>query len=149
MKKIAVLLLSVSLFNIQSFAQESDHHKGHHQPQAATQVKSDKKFVADDNLKSRMGAVLDAVKALEAAGVNKNKNDSVIEAGKKIEATVNDIFKTCKLEPDADAAIHPILADLLKGASFFKKGNAKEGHEKIHKALLKYEETFEHAGWGK
>lgn len=149
MKNIAVLLLSVSLFNIQTFAEESEHHKGHHQPKAAVQVKSDKKFVADDNLKSRMSAVLEAVKALEADETSHKKNDKVIEVGKKIEASVNDIFKTCKLEPDADAAIHPILADLLKGASLLKKGNAKEGHEKIHKALVKYEETFEHAGWGK
>jgi hypothetical protein len=60
---------------------------------------------------------------------------------------VQDIFKSCKLAPDADAAIHPILAEILEGAYMLKKGDEKNGHEKIHKALLKYGDSFEHPGW--
>ena len=80
MKKIAVVLLSVSLFNIQVFAQESDHHKDHQQSKATTQAKLDKKYVADDNLKTRMSAVLDAVKALQTNDAGKKNNDKIIEA---------------------------------------------------------------------
>jgi hypothetical protein len=50
-------------------------------------------------------------------------------------------------EPDADAAIHPILAEILEGAHLLKNGIEKDGHERIHKALLKYGDNFEHSGW--
>jgi hypothetical protein len=92
----------------------------------------------------RMTAVLNTMKAMHAAGAKVNLS----ETGTKIETTVQDIFKKCKLEPAADAAIHPILADLLKGADLFKKGNEKEGHEIIHNALLRYEDFFNHPGFG-
>jgi hypothetical protein len=45
----------------------------------------------------------------------------------KITETVNDIFKTCKLEPEADAAIHPSLGLILDGASEFKNGQFENG----------------------
>ena len=64
------------------------------------------------------------------------------EAGEKIKTTVEDIFKTCKLAPDADAAIHPILADLLKGADLLKADKKEEGHQVIHSALTKYTQFF-------
>lgn len=70
------------------------------------------------------------------------KDIEVKKAGQEVEATVKDIFANCKLEPAADAAIHPVLAEILNGANLLKKGDAKGGHDKIHHALLKYEELF-------
>lgn len=75
------------------------------------------------------------------------KKKLVVATGSSVESVVHDIFKSCKLAPDADAAIHPILAQILDGAAMLKKGDEKNGHEKIHNALLKYEENFEHVGW--
>lgn len=129
-----------------------DHATQHSQMMAQ---KPTKKFSVDEDLKVRMGAVLNTMKALHAAEAKKTQKEmksdqhknQYAEAGRKIETTVQDIFKTCKLAPDADAAIHPILAELLSGAALLKKGNAKEGHEKIHKALLTYEDYFAHPGW--
>lgn len=121
---------------------EGEHH--HHDEHVAAPVaKPAKKFATDDNLRVRMSAVLNTMKAMHDPGAKVN----LAETGAKIEATVQDIFKKCKLEPAADAAIHPILADLLKGADLFKKGNEKEGHEIIHNALLRYEDYFDHPGW--
>lgn len=122
---------------------EGGHH--HHDEHAASGpvAKPAKKFATDDNLRVRMTTVLNTMKAMHDAGAKVN----LPETGAKIETTVQDIFKKCKLEPAADAAIHPILAELLKGADLFKKGNEKEGHEIIHNALLRYEDFFNHPGW--
>ncbi|HNE18945.1 MAG TPA: hypothetical protein PKM44_11900 [Turneriella sp.] len=115
----------------------------HHGEATASVGKPVKKFATDDNLRVRMTAILNTMKAMHDAGAKVN----LAKTAAKIEATVQDIFKKCKLEPAADAAIHPILAELLKGAELFKKGNEKEGHDTIHKALLRYEDFFDHPGW--
>lgn len=123
---------------------EGEHH--HHDEHAATApvAKPAKKFATDDNLRVRMTTVLNTMKAMHDAGAKVNLS----ETGTKIDTTVQDIFRKCKLEPAADGAIHPILADLLKGADLFKKGKEKEGHEIIHNALLRYEDFFDHPAFG-
>ncbi len=136
------IVLTAALFGChKKSAGESEHH--HHGETAAPVAKPAKKFATDDNLRVRMTAILNTMKAMHGEGAKVNLSDT----GTKIEATVQDIFKKCKLEPAADAAIHPILAELLKGAELFKKGNEKEGHEIIHNALLRYEDFFDHPGW--
>lgn len=122
---------------------EAEHH--HHEEHAAAPVaKPATKFATDDNLRVRMTTVLNTMKAMHDAGAKVN----LPETGTKIETTVQDIFKKCKLEPAADAVIHPILAELLKGAELFKKGNEKDGHQIIHNALLHYEDFFDHPAFG-
>ena len=136
------VLLAAALFGCHKKpAAGGEHH--HHGEATALVAKPAKKFTTDDNLRVRMAAVLNTMKAMHDAGAKVNLS----ETGTKIEITVQDIFKKCKLEPAADAAIHPILAELLKGADLFKKGNEKEGHEIIHNALLRYEDFFDHPGW--
>jgi len=138
------VVLAAALFGCHKEPAGAGEHHHHGENMAAAKVsKPAKKFATDENLRVRMTAVLDTMKAMHAAGAKAKLADT----GKKIEATVQDIFKKCKLEPAADAAIHPILAELLKGASLFKKGNQKEGHEIFHKALLSYEDFFDHPGF--
>lgn len=121
-----------------------EEHKHHDEYKAEANVsKPAKKFATDESLRVRMTAVLNTMKAMHDSGAKVN----LAETGAQIEATVQDIFKKCKLEPEADAAIHPILAELLKGADLFKKGREKEGNEIIHNALLRYEDFFDHPGW--
>ena len=122
----------------------ADQHNHHDEQKTEANVsKPAKKFTTDENLRVRMTTILNTMKAMHDSGAKIN----LTETGAKIEATVQDIFKKCKLEPAADAAMHPILAELLKGADLFKKGKEKEGHEIIHNALLRYEDFFDHPGW--
>ena len=138
------IVLTATLFGChKKSAGDGEHHHHDGYAAAAPVAKPAKKFTTDENLRVRMAAVLNTMKAMHDAGAKANLS----ETGTKIETTVQDIFKTCKLEPAADAAIHPILAELLKGADLFKKGNEKEGHEIIHNALLRYEDFFDHPGW--
>lgn len=106
-----------------------------------------RKFIADEALKVRMTRVLEIMKAMHEAESKPAGDLNIPEIGKKVDATVQDIFKNCKLAPDADAAIHPVLAELLKGAALLMQGDKKAGHEIIHNALLRYEDYFIHPGW--
>ena len=140
-----ILIKTIIIFSlfvrIHAFAEDiSHHHHLAHVLMDKTPAKPVKKFIADQSLKKRMDIILKTMTAL-------NKKEYLAEIGEKIEFTVQDIFKNCKLAPDADAAIHPILAEILEGASQLKRGQGKEGHKKIHNALLKYEDYFDHAGW--
>lgn len=146
MRRILMLIILSYIFNSPSFAAETSHHS-HGANSKATETKPSKKFIADHNLKERMNAILGTMEKLSKNGSATEKKKLVITTGGSVESIVQDIFKSCKLAPDADAAIHPILAQILEGTVMLKKGDEKNGHEKIHNALLKYEEHFEHIGW--
>ncbi len=134
-------LLSFAFSN-QSFALENSHH-GHQSSSQTKEHKLSKKFIPSDALKERMITILKVLGNLSKSGSSSEIKKRTVFAGKKVESTVHDIFRSCKLAPDADAAIHPILAQILDGATMLKNGDKKNGHEKIHRALLKYEENFE------
>ena len=107
-------------------------------------IATGKKFTADEALAMRMGKVQktsEGIAARNAAGITKPELE---KAGREITSLVHDIFKSCKLEPEADAAIHPLLADILQGASLLVNGKYSEGHKKIHHAFMSYEKLFEH-----
>lgn len=144
-----VFLMSAILslvFNGQSYASENSHH--HHGANSkTTETKPAKKFIADKDLREKMNSILEAMLQLNKTMSVTEKKKQVITTGSGVESIVQDIFKSCKLAPDADAAIHPILAQILDGADMLKKGDEKNGHEKIHQALLKYEDNFDHSGW--
>jgi hypothetical protein len=141
MKTILTTIL-IFIVNI-TFAQTHDHHSGHDKKNAK-KIEVKNQFIPTADLKMRMEKILNLMKEL-----NPKKDDvkTVKSYGDKLTETVNDIFKTCKLEPDADAAIHPSLGLILDGASEFKNGKFESGHKKIHDALLDYEKMFKHEGW--
>ncbi len=140
--KIAIITV-LSFFVSFGNTQNHDHHTAHSK-KTENQIVSKKQFKPTDDLKVRMEKLLSHVKELS------NKKDdikSVKEYGIKLTDTVSDIFKTCKLEPEADAAIHPTLGLILEGAEDFKNGKYESGRKKIHGALLDYERLFKHEGW--
>lgn len=133
---IALLLATSGTAN----AANDDHH---HQHAAESAESSTKRFAADKELRTRMEIIMTTMDSLHAEKMPKAQ---VQAAGTKIEKTVQDIFKNCKLEPEADAAIHPILAKILEAANLLKKGERASGHAKLHEAVARYEKKFIHAG---
>ena len=70
---------------------------------------------------------------------------------KKVNAEVAGIVQNCKLEPEADAQLHIVIAEIMAGVEAMEgkvKGETPSaGAEKIGKALNAYGEHFDHAGW--
>ena len=146
MKAFLISTILSFVFSGQIFAAENSH-LSHGDSSNVSEVKPDKKFIADEALKERMNSILSAMQKLNKTGSASEQKKKVVTTGGRVESVVQDIFKSCKLAPDADAAIHPILAEILEGAHLLKNGIEKDGHERIHKALLKYGDNFEHSGW--
>jgi hypothetical protein len=144
-KKPGLFFITIVLF----VTATCDHHDKHSHDHAGGLSSADKmekparKFAADLNLQKGMTQIHDIIKALHNS---KGEKDLPSEAA-KLEAAVQNIFQTCKLEPEPDKALHGVLAGVLEGAAIFKKGDFDAGHEKIHSALMRYEEFFEHPGW--
>lgn len=80
---------------------------------------------------------------MDAAGYARTATD--------VEAQVGDIVENCKLDPDADAVLHVIIAELGEGIDAMKaKGDdarAEEGMVKVVTALNNYGKYFNHPGW--
>ncbi len=144
MKKIKLLSFFVLLLFASRSLLAEEHNHQHESGVSNSKNQSNKKFVADSNLQSRMqkisallGDPSDPKSAIKSDDAQSSK-----EVGIAIEKAVGEIFSTCKLEPSADAAIHPILAQILSGADLLKNGKASEGAEKVHGAFQKYHAKF-------
>ena len=69
----------------------------------------------------------------------------------KVNAEVAGIVQNCKLEPQADAQLHLLIANILAGVEAMEgkvQGETRRaGAERIARALDAYGEHFDHAGW--
>ncbi len=120
---------------------QADPHQAHfsNTPNSS----NSEKFLADEKLNQYMKTVLLRFDALHEA----HSESEVKDTGLQIKTVVQDIFKNCKLEPDADAAVHPILAEILAGATLLESAEKDAGMEKINQALDSYQKTFSHPDW--
>ena len=60
------------------------------------------------------------------------------------------MVKNCKLDENADAMLHLLLADIIAGADAMAgqdSSEARKGAEKIAHALENYPTYFDHPGW--
>lgn len=124
------------------------HHETHVHPPADNVATKNppsvpsKKFTADEPLKKNMAGIRKSMATLHHK--DKVKDPAIVKAvGIEIEKIVDQIFKTCKLPPAADEAIHPVLAELLSAAQLLQEGKTDEAHAKIHHALQQYDQLFE------
>jgi hypothetical protein len=124
------------------FAQAKDEHTKHHHAASGLRLNQGKKWETDEPLRKGMTAIQDALHKLTPA--------TYAETSGSISDSVGEIFKTCKLAPEADAVLHEVLAKILRGASEMKAGAAakrQHGAEEVRKALAEYAHYFQHPGW--
>ena len=69
----------------------------------------------------------------------------------KVNAEVAGIVQNCKLEPEADAQLHIVIAELMAGAEAMEGKETgvtrRAGAVRVVKALNAYGDYFDHAGW--
>lgn len=99
-------------------------------------------WASDAPLRQGMRAILDAV----VAAVREGSGGKALAS--ELRGQISYLFANCKLEPEADAALHVILADLLRSAQRLDDGaSAKDEHDALHAALKTYGQRFQHPGW--
>lgn len=99
-------------------------------------------WASDAPLRQGMQAILDAV----VAAVRAQGEGPALAA--ELRAQIDFLFANCRLEPEADAALHGILAELLLSAQRLEAGaSAVEEHDALHASLQRYGQLFQHPGW--
>ena len=131
-----------------AFAEEqpSEEHS-HHAHAAASSDAAIGPFATDAPLRAGMTRVRASVAALSefaAASTSATIDDrQVVRLTDEVNAAIQSMFAQCRLPPDADAALHPLLADLLQANSALADAPSNwEPLAKMQGVLKLYDEQF-------
>ena len=125
------------------------HHQDH---STKLELNQGKKWETDEPLRKGMTEIKTILEG-KLPEIHSDRLDSkgYIEAARKISASVNSIFKNCKLSPKADAALHVVLTEIIGGAETMKVAPSttekRQGAIRVIDALSDYAKFFEHSGW--
>lgn len=146
---IAQLFLSLLTFG-QAYAEADDHaHHGH--GAAKLSLNHDQKWSTDEPLRQGMEKLRVAFAAhLHAIHKGALSAAEFKMLGEKTENEVGIMIAQCKLDPEADAMLHLVIAEMLEGADLMmgkSKGKPEAGAHKVVTALNNYSVYFNHPGW--
>ena len=144
-------LLGLSVVTWGPACAEGGDHAHHGHGSAGLVLDHGRKWQTDASLRSGMEALRAAYAGqLPAIHAGKLSAAAYRALGEKTESTVGRIVAECKLEANADAVLHVIVADLLAGAELMTgktKGRPQEGAHRVVAALANYGRYFDHPGW--
>ena len=139
LKQAAIALAFALTFAGPAAAAGESHEHGHGAGEAKLTLDHGRKWQTDAPLRKGM----ENIRAVLATG---QKPEALAEL---VNAEVAYIVQNCKLPEDADAQLHLVIAELLAGADAMKGEHAREGAERVAKALNEYGQFFDHPGWRK
>ena len=147
----ASTLILAGAFSTQPAAAQSAHeaHAAHaHAPAAAAPAPA-QRWATDAPLREGMRSIRVAVQALEHY---EHGHMGIAQASSTvalIDTSVNDIFANCRLEPDADVALHGLLAQFLAGAEAVRTSQQVPVQEiaGMRSALARYPQLFDDPAW--
>jgi hypothetical protein len=124
-----------------------DEHAGHSTSAATIPVPAER-WTADAPLREGMGRIQAALKELRHYEMGHMNQATALEFVTTIQDAGAYIFTHCKLKPDADAALHSMLAPLLSAAQTLKS----DPHEMaavaaMREAVSDYPRYFDDPDW--
>jgi hypothetical protein len=130
----------------------SDHSKHGQGVPHKLELNAGKKWATDEPLRKAMSALRESVVGALAVVHSGKETPATFEAtSKEIASQISYMVANCKLEPKADAQLHVLIGDMLKGAEVLEgkqPGVQKaEGLVTVARALNAYGEHFSHPGW--
>lgn len=137
-----------------AWAQGNGHDHSAHQAAETQHLKLNhgKKWMTDANLRLGMERIRDALSA-EMTAIHSGKMSAKQYQGlaQKVNDQISFMVQNCKLDKDADAVLHLILAGLVSGADAISAAGDEHsrhlGVEKILHRLNDYATYFDHPGW--
>jgi hypothetical protein len=101
-------------------------------------------WATDAPLREGMGRIRTSVAALDHSEHGHLGAEQTVTLAGNIEKDVNFLIANCKLDPDADAALHGIISKLLKGAHALKSNPADlAAIAPMREAVAEYAATFD------
>jgi hypothetical protein len=150
--KYAGLVAALTLAFAAPVFAAGDTHSHEGAGEAKLVLNQGKKWPTDAPLRQGMANIRGAVvKDLKVIHANKATPAQYEALAAKVNGEVAGIVQNCKLEPDADAQLHILIADLMHGAEVMdgkvQGEKRRAGAERVAKALNAYGQYFDHAGW--
>ncbi len=144
-------MAALLLLNAPVFAHDHEHSHDSVGP-AVLSLNKGMKWSTDESLRLGMVRIRDALvldmPAIRAGSISTVQLGAL---GDKVNAAIGSIFQNCKLEPQADAMLHLVLAEIMAGADVLAKATSpeagNEGANRVARALDNYQTYFEHPGW--
>lgn len=137
-----------------AWAQAGAHGHDSHAGPAVHQLSLNqgRKWNTDEPLRAGMGRIRGFVEpGLGAAHAGKLGAAQYRELATKVEQEVGGIVANCKLEPQADAMLHLVIADIGAGADAMAGKSAElrpqQGLLRVAQAVNAYGSHFEHPGF--
>lgn len=148
---VAVLALAGAVFAAPAMAQSAAHHDhaAHAGHDAKPQVPA-QRWATDAPLRAGMRNLREATETLNHYQMGHLDDVQRDNAVAKIDAAIKDMIANCKLKPEADAALHGLLAKFVAGASAARAGKfGKAELAPMQDALVQYPKLFDDRDWSK
>lgn len=155
MIKQTVLAVALAFaFGVPALAAGEAHGHGHGAEQAKLTLNHGKKWQTDAPLRQGMDNIRAALAGdLKTIHANKASAKQYETLAAKVEGEVAYVVQNCKLEPEADAQLHLVIAEVLGGAGAMQGKEQgvtpRDGAVRVVKALNEYGKYFDHPGWRK
>lgn len=135
----------LSLLGATAIAAPANNDHDHGDGVAELRLDSGSKWAIDAPLSRAMTNIRNAVdKEYDAIHSNQLAEEKYAALAKKVTNEVNYMVENCKLEPEADAQLHLIIADLMEGSTAMEsKTNAQHGAVKVIGAIENYVTYFD------
>ena len=132
------LVLGGSLISY-SYADDAHHHD--HGAPAQLTLNNGQKWQTDEPL--RLG-----MQRLQHLSSSMSIPAQAATLAEGVHEQVSFLINNCELEPAADAVLHVLIADLLRGADLLTdQSTTSDGANLISHALEVYPQYFDHPGW--
>lgn len=146
---LAPVLLAIMLGSGMPAALAHDHEHSHEEavPQRL-ELKNGHKWATDGTLRQAMSHIRAGMAASQPA--EKATLQQYQAMAGKVNEQIAFMVQNCKLDKDADAMLHLVLADIVAGADAMAgqdRDKAQQGAKMITHALENYGAYFEHPGW--
>jgi hypothetical protein len=106
------------------------------------------RWASDLPLRAGMRRVRAAAEALSHAEHGHLDAAQVQAIAAELSAAVQEMFARCRLAPEPDAALHPLLARVLEASASLADGGFDAGaHDALLAVLARYPLLFEDEGW--
>ncbi|WP_265944857.1 hypothetical protein [Dechloromonas sp. A34] len=143
-----ILVISVGQ---EALAAEQHHHGDGASAGQQLQLNAGKKWATDAPLRQSMTAVNQAMaKALPLIHKGRFGDADFAGLAATIRQKVAYAIEHCKLEPEADAMLHFVIAELMAGADAMDGKMADSRHDgavRVLQALRSYGKYFQHPDW--
>lgn len=143
-------LLALAAPGASALAAEHAHHPHAAGASAGLQLDHGRKWATDAPLRAGM-AHIQAAMAAQGDAIQGLSRAEYRKLADRLQQEVVAIVAACKLEPEADAMLHRVLADLGDGigamAGRHKKETPLQGARRVLGALDNYHRYFDHPGW--